>query len=85
MGVNSMLVKNNAYWRRVIKMGKRTPRKSVCTSGPVNYDWSCKTLRVVFVRYHPGAKTIARRLRQGRPAKADVDGRLSCYISPGRY
>jgi hypothetical protein len=80
-----VIVKNNAYWRRLARMGRRCPRKSVTTSGPVNYDWSCKTLRVEFVRYHPSAKTIARRLREGRSPKAAVDGRLTCYISPGRY
>jgi hypothetical protein len=81
-----MIVRNNQYWVRLARMGKRTPRKRVSTSGPVNFDWSaCKTLRVEFVRYKPGEKTRARRIKQGRSPSAKVDGQLLCLISPGRY
>lgn len=81
-----MIVKNNGYWLRCIAMGKRSPRHNVGTYGPVNFDFSkCKTLKVEFTRYKPSAKTIARRIRQGRSPKAKVDGQLMCHISPGRY
>ncbi len=80
-----MIVRNNGYWRRLAKMGRRCPRKRVSTDSPVNYDWRCKTLHVVFYRYRPSEKTIQRRIRQGRAPKAKVDGQLMCHISPGRY
>jgi len=42
-----MIVRNNALWRR--RASKCQPKMYGATC-PVNYDWKCKTVRVVYWR-----------------------------------
>jgi hypothetical protein len=80
-----MIVKNNARWRKVIAMGKRSPRigANVGTMSRVNYDWRCKTLRVEFWRVKATPGMIAKWAKKGkRPPQA---GKRFCHISPGKY
>lgn len=80
-----MIVHNNGYWRRLIRMGKRAPKfgAHLGTTSSVNYDWSCKTIRVTFWRSRPSEKAVQKWAKKGK--RPPMAGKRFCHISPGRY